>query len=892
MSIFSWLKRRRLDEEDFQEEIRAHLAMAARERAAEGEDPESARNAAVKEFGNVTLTTEAAREVWTPKWLVALNDLASDARFAIRALARNPGFSLTVIAVLTLGIGLNAAVFTMIKSFTIAPLAGVEGSGRLAVLFGETTTGREVRVSYPDYVQIRDHASSFSQVFGSSLITPSVGRGRSARVVWGELVTGNYFEALGVRVRLGRTIQPADEIAPGRHPVVVISDGFWRSDFGSDPEILGKTIEINNFPLTVVGVADPEFHGTIVSYDVEVFIPVMMAAELGVEGGLPRASSASLFTDPRAQILFPHARVRRGTSLAAAIAETDALWASLSQDRLPAETPRRLRVVPFWKSPTGAQTYMLPTLIVLSATGLLLLMIACANIAGLVLVRGVSRQSEIAVRLSLGASRTRIVRLLIVENLVLALPGALLGLLLSWRGIPLLAGYAERAASPSLLFFNIEVDGLVIGFAALVACGSALLFGFFPALRSSRVELVSVMKDASPRSAARGRLRTALVVAQVAVSLMLLVGAGLVNRSFEAARSADPGFDASQVTIIEVDLRQNAYDEARGRQFYRDLLDLARADVGIESATLATFIPLGTLDTREERVEIEGHQPRPDEDLAFMTNSIGPDYFRTLRARLLAGREFESRDDEDAQPVVIVNETFANRFWGGAARAIGKRFRVAGGEWRTVVGVAADLKYSRINESPRPYIYLPFLQAYRPSMILHTRGAAPIHELVEQARAHVVALDGELPILLATPMAERVKVSFGFYNFTANMLFLFGVSGMALAAMGTYGLVSYTVRQSTHEIGIRMALGASGPIVVRGFLGRGLRLGAIGALLGILAALGISRLLGSVLFGVTATDPASFATALAVVLGGVLLATLIPAWRASRTNPLAALRHQ
>ena len=473
------------------------------------------------------------------------------------------------------------------------------------------------------------------------------------------------------------------------------------------------------------------------------------------------------------------------------------------------------------------------------------------------------------------------------------MPGAALGMLLAYRAIPFFIGYAEWLAAPQRLFFNIEVDGLVIGFAAAAACGSALVFGFVPALQSSRVDLVSVInEDASPRGAARGRMRSGLVVAQVAVSLLLLVGAGLMSRSLDAARRMNPGFDADHVASVGVEVRQNGYDETRGRVFYRKLLDSARADAGIESATLAEYSPLGFLDTRSTRVSVDGYEQRRGEDLAFMSNAVGPDYFRTLRIPLVAGRAFEDRDDEKAAPVIVVNNTLAQRFWGGAANALDKRIRVADGEWRTIIGVAADVKYSRVNEAPRPYFYLPFLQSYRSSMILHTRGAAPVEVLVGQARARVAALDGDLPILYARPLTEQIAGALIFLRLSAMMLFLFGTAGMALAALGTYGLISYTVKQSTHEIGIRMALGASGASVVRHFLERGLRLGAIGVVLGSVGALGAARMLGNVLFGVSATDAASFVRALAIVFGGVIAATIIPAWRAARTNPLSALRHQ
>ncbi|HEV3485795.1 MAG TPA: ABC transporter permease, partial [Vicinamibacterales bacterium] len=449
MGLFSWLKRRlQLDEEDFDEEIRAHLAIASADKISDGLDPEEARYAALREFGNVTLTTEATRHVWTPSWLDALRDLTSDVRYAVRTLAKNPMFSLAVIAVLTVGIGLNATVFTMLKGFALSPIAGVSGSARLTVMFGETSTGRQVRVSYPDYQYLRDHDRAFTALVGSIPASINLGKGRSARQIWGELVSGNYFQVLGVRAQHGRTLLPSDEAGPGRQPVVVISDGLWRRDFGADPSIVGKTLDINNNRLTVVGVADPSFHGTTVVYDVEVFVPVTIAPQLGFTFGSTQTTPAGILSDRRATVFFPHGYLRPGVTRASAAAQADALWATLSRERPVAEAAERLRVVPFWQTPSGAPSFVLPTLAVLTATALLVLLIACANIAGLVLVRGVSRRGEIALRLALGARRARIVRLLIVENLVLAAPGAVLGVLVARHGIPVFAEYAEWLAAP------------------------------------------------------------------------------------------------------------------------------------------------------------------------------------------------------------------------------------------------------------------------------------------------------------------------------------------------------------------------------------------------------------------------------------------------------------
>src|SRR3954447_12610162 len=504
MGLRSWLRRRRLDHDDFEDEIRAHLAIAAEDKVADGADPREARLASLKDFGNVTLTTDAARRVWTPWWVDAVHDQFSDVRYAVRSLAKNPGFSLTVVGVLMLGIGLNAAVFTMLKGLALSPIAGVPDAARLSVLFAETSNGRQLSLSYPDYQYLRDHDRAFTGLFGTTVGRVNLGKGRSARQAWCELVTGNYFQILGVRAARGRVLMPSDEIAPGRHPVVVLSDLLWRRDFAADPDIVGKTLEINNDFLTVVGVADPAFHGTTGVYDVELFVPIMTAPQLGFRFGSQETTPSAILSDRRAAVFEPEGYLRPGVTLANAAAQVDALSAALAGDRPLADAAHRVRVVPFWRAPFGAPLILLPTLGVLVAMGLLVLLIACANIAGLVLVRGLSRRGEIAVRLALGATRTRVVRLLIVENLVLALPGALLGVLLARGGIPIIVQYADWLAAPRRLFFNVGVDGVVIGFSAVVACGSALVFGFVPALQSSRVDLVAVINaDASPRGAAK-----------------------------------------------------------------------------------------------------------------------------------------------------------------------------------------------------------------------------------------------------------------------------------------------------------------------------------------------------------------------------------------------------
>jgi predicted permease len=400
-----------------------------------------------------------------------------------------------------------------------------------------------------------------------------------------------------------------------------------------------------------------------------------------------------------------------------------------------------------------------------------------------------------------------------------------------------------------------------------------------------------LIQEASSRVGGRGRVRSGLVVAQVAVSLVLLVGAALVMRSLNEAARAHPGFDPAPVARATLDLQQHRYDERRGRALYRDLLQGLRADPAVESASLGVWEPLNIIESPAERLAVEGVEPPPGQAITTQFDTIAPDYFRTLDIPFLAGRDFAAHDDEQGQPVAIVNRTFADRFFGGPSPAIGRRIRVAGGDWRTVVGVAADIKYMRINEAPRLYVYLPLAQAHVPLATLFVRGSADPAALVKAARSHVASLDPGLAIS-AGPLTESSRASLMFFEITAAMLFAFGAAGMALVAVGTYGLVACTVTQTTREIGIRMALGATAAMVLRAVLARSLRLGGAGAVLGTVVALGGSRWLGSLLFGVSPTDAVSFAGALALVLGGVILATLVPAWRAAHIDPLAAVRQQ
>ena len=860
--------------------------MAVADRVRDGEDPKSARLAALKEFGNVTLTREHTRGTWAGPWRLWLLDLGQDIRYSLRLLSRSPGYSLIVLIVLALGIGANISVFRMFRPLALEPIPGVKDSARLGVLAVRTTAGNIIPLSHPDFRDLVSVQNAFDAIAGTSLETFSLGIGTTGERIWAEEVTGDYFEVLGVRAQLGRTLLPSDDLTPGKHPVVVLSDGVWKRSFGADPAIVGRTVRVSGYPLTVVGVTEPAFHGSVVGMDVEAFVPIMMQAQTQGRDDLSRRDAAKL---------WGLGRLKPRISIDAAAAQVAVLFARLWRLHPGEDVTQSATVIPMWRSPFGAQTYLLPAVVLLSAMGVLLLLIVCANVSNLVLVRGLSRRGEIAARLALGASRARVLRLLVIESLSLAIPGAVAGLLTSSALLQLMNGAGAASAGPGgRMFIDGSVNGLVVFFALALSCGCALVFGLLPAFRISRVDLAAIMRDdLSPRTASSSRMRNLLVVSQVAVSLVLLVGSVLVVRSLASARHADPGFDVRNVTSISLDLKSGGYDNTRGQAFFANVLDALRTDAGVESATLAATTPMGLVPGRAADFEIEGYAPRSGEDLRFLINPIAPDYFGTLRIPLLAGRDFSRSDDGASRRVAIVNETLARRFWNAPENALGKRLRtMPRGEWAVVAGVVRDVKYLRLDEEPRPYVYLPYGQLPLMPMFVHVRSRGEVHAAIPQLRARIQAMDANLPILYARPLSEQTETGFAILQVAAGVLAVLGGIAALLAALGTYGMVSYSARQSEHEIGIRMAVGANRADVVRRFLGRGVRLGATGALLGLVASLAISRALVSLLYGVSATDFVSFSSASLTVMLVVGAASLIPALRASRTDPIAALRHR
>lgn len=799
-----------------------------------------------------------------------------DTLYALRLVRRSPAYALVVITVLAVGIAANVIAFSLLKAVALAPLAGVAQSGSLQFVGARPVSGQVIPLSYPDYVDIRDRAFPALAAWGlQPLILAHHGNLSLAQT---ELVTGNYFEVLGVRAQVGRRIEPADARRPGQ-PVAVLSDGLWRRAFGADPAVVGSTIRVNHQPLTVIGVADRSFRGGIVGLATDLFVPMTLTDMLTGNRALDDRGDRWVHGFMRPGTLSRGARDARAAQISAA------LLSEHPDDRLQA----RAAVVPLWQWPYGAQGLMLPASALMSAMAALLLVVVSANVAGLVLARTLARRAETAARFTLGATRGQIMRQLIIESLVLALPAAALGFLIPGLLQPFLSAAAANIAIP--LFFNTDPDRSVVAFVVLLAAGSAVIHGVIPAIRLSRVDMSVVLKDGLASGGSRaGRLRTGLVVAQIAVALVLLVGTALILRTMEAAQHADAGFDSRHVTWAGFDARAGGYDEPRGRVMYDRLLQSVRRDPGVTEASLAAFLPLSLIDWMNWNVSIDGYQPRRDELLGFAVNIVSSGYFRTLGIPLVAGRAFEERDAEASTPPVVVNETFARRFWGSPAAAIGRGIETQG-RHATVIGVARDIKYARLDESPRPYLYVPASHFYSASLILQVHGTDRAGAL-GRIREEAAAIDPAMTILQSGAMADTLRSATSLYETLARMLTLVGVLAVLVAALGVYGLLAYTVRQRAHEIGVRTALGATRASIVGAFLRDGARLAAIGAAIGIVAALGVGRMMTTLLFGVAGTDPASFAMATAVVTGSALLACALPAWRAATADPLAALRHR
>jgi predicted permease len=804
-----------------------------------------------------------------------------DLRYSVRMLVKNPGVTAAAVLSLALGIGANATIFTWVKSVLLNPLPGVPEPGRMFVLAPTARDGSERSLSYPNYRDLRDRARTFD-IIGQEDALISVSDGERADRAFAMLVSGNYFDVVGVRPILGRAFLPAEDTVPNGAPVVVISHAFWQRRLGGSPASAGQKVKVNDRPYTVIGVVPDSFIGTALGIAVDAWIPMMQQPELQAFGNRLELRGHSWM---QAMV-----RLHPGVTVAQARAELETLRAQLEKEH-PTNDGWQLALVPTTESPWGAPAELAPVLLVLAGVVGVLLLIACANVANLMLATAIGRRREIAVRLSLGATRFRIVRQLLTESVLLAVLGGLAGMLVAYWSAGLLMLFVPPVDVPIELGLRVDRDVLLFTVAVSVVAG--LLFGLAPAVHASDPHVTPALREESGRTssgAMRTRLRNALVVAQVALCLVLLVTAGLFLQSLRRAQQLDAGFDPDNVALTAFDVFPAGYDRARGVAFQQQVLERVRALPGVEDAALAARVPLAFSGRSSTGVEIEGYQPRKDEEVTITYNDVSARYFETMRIPLVRGRSFSEADTADASPVMIVNETMARRYWANRD-PVGRYVRI--GQDRTqVVGVARDGKYRSFSEPPTPYMYFPLPQSYRSAAMLHVRTAGAPDAIFPALRSVMSELDPDVPLFQAMTMHQSLEQAVFAQRIGATLLSIFGALALTLAAVGLYSVMAYAVGQRTHEMGIRLALGASPRELRRMVVASGMRVAAVGLVLGAAGAAAVSRLLTSLLNGVSPTDPITFTVVIGTLALVAFVAALVPARRASAVDPIVALRYE
>jgi len=806
-----------------------------------------------------------------------------DLRHSFRMLRKRPGFTLTVVMTLALGIGANATIFTWIKAVLFDPLPGIEHPNQLVEIWGATRHNSALSTSYLDYLDFRDRNVVFSGLMAHQVLPLNLGRGEKPERVRGAVVSGNYFDVLGVKALIGRTFLPEEDRTPNSHPVAVIGYGLWQRRFGSDPHVIGQTITLNEHDFIIIGVTPEDFASPFAGTVIDVWTPTMMKDYVA----RPHFS----LTDRASRWLMVMGRLKPGITVSQAQANIAAIAGQLEKEYPTTNEELGVEVYAVKESPYSLRRTLQSSLTVLMAAVEVVLLIACANVANLLLARAASRRKEIAVRVALGGSRLRLVRQMLTESLVLATLGAGMGMALAvWTARFLPVFLPPYTAGTN---FQTRPDATVFAFTAALTVIATLLFGLAPTLQASRPDLVTGLKETTALIA-RGRnrisLRHGLVMTQVALSMVALVSAGLFLRSLHEAYKANPGFDPDHVLLASFDPFLSGYDESRGREFYRRLVEDVRTLPGIQSATLARRLPLTLGGIAFSNVTIDGYTPSRAEDMRFNYETVGPHYFETMRIPLAHGRDFDERDHEHAPRVVVINEMMARRYWPKES-ALGHRLKLTS-DWLEIVGVAKDVKNRSLNEPPKPFLYLPLFQDYRSNMILVARTTIDPGQAFRAVQGEVSALDKRMPIFDVETFQEHIGVSLFLQRMAATLLSIFGLLAISLAALGLYGVMAYAVSQRTRELGIRISVGARKSDVVKLILGQAVMLAAAGMTGGLVIALVVTRFAAKLLYGISPADPVTF-TAIAVLLFVVaLLASYFPARRATRIDPMIALRSE
>jgi macrolide transport system ATP-binding/permease protein len=812
-----------------------------------------------------------------------------DLRYGIRMLAKTPGTTIVAVLALALGIGANAAIFSGVNAFLLRPLA-VPAPEQVVRPF-ESTDDRRMTdsFSYPDYVDYRNQSTLFEGLIAEDLAQAAISTQNENDVIWGQLVSGNFFEALQVNPILGRSFAPDEDKTLGAAAVVVVSHSLWKRRLGSDPNIVGKTIDMNNRAYHVIGVAPESFKGSKFGLALDFWVPMMMAEELRRDPGL--------LTERGSHWMTVVGRLKPGATRAQASEEMSAIAQRLNQTYPDARANTTRVVVQTeidgrWDE---AATIMKSGAAIAMAIVGLILLIACANVANLLLARAASRRKEIGVRLALGASRRRLIRQLLTESLLLAVLGGGFGLLLAYWLTGLMQSFIP-VLPYNLVNDFFALDARALLFTLVVSIATGLIFGLAPAWQASNPEIVPVLKGDPNAGHTRRRritLRNSLVVSQMALSLVVLVCGGLFIKSFQNAKAIDPGL-AKNVLLVSLNPELVGYDEERTKSFFNRLVERAGGLPGVEAASLARLIPLSDSSSSSSPILKEGETLEPGSaGRDIMNNIVSPGSFKTLQIPIVAGRDFDARDHKGVPRVIIVNERMAEMLWPGES-AVGKRILIGVNSANPleVVGVVKTGKYRSLAEDPRPYFYSPMAQRGPGGMTLMVRTNGDPTALVKAIRHEVNAIDARVPLFAIKTMNEHLTWALWAPNMAATLALAFGVVALLLSAVGLYSVMAYIVSQRTREVGIRMALGARRSDVMRLITTEGMRLAVIGVVIGFLLSLALSRVLSSVLIGVSAYDVTIFILIPPLLAMVAFVACVVPARKATKVDPLVALRYE
>jgi putative ABC transport system permease protein len=861
---------------DLSDELQFHLQNQIDEYLAGGMDAQEARHAALRSLGGVEQVKEECREV---RKMNLIENFVQDLRFGLRMLRRSPGFTVLVILCLTLGIGANAAVFSWVEGILFRPYPLVSHQERLVALSGTVRDERD-QTSWPDLLDLQRSCTLCETLFVTSQTGATLSIGDRAQVMNGSIVSANYFDAIGVHPMLGRGFEPGEDTGHNAHPVVVISYHLWQTRFKGDPEIIGKTQRFDNVVHTIIGVAPEGFYGTFVGRAIEFWVPASMLNVF--DPGYDKLE------DRGARWAEAYVRLKPGVTRNQAQQEISAIATRLEAEYPATNRGRGIKVWPLWQTPFNHAGELLPIFEIMVVVVMFVLLIVCANVGNLLLVRSFARRHEMTVRLAVGAGRGRLLRQLVTEGLLLSASGAVGGMLVAYW-----CRHALVLLFPGdVMYLPGQIDGRVLGLSAAICLVVTLAVGLVPAFQTRDLALADTLKtDASAVMGARGRgwFRSSLVVLQVTLGFILLVGAALLMQSLRKIRTTSPGFSTTRVLDTSISLATAGYDAPRAKTFQDELIQRVRALPGVEAAAYARVVPLSYGSFSSTPIAVDGYEPQPNgQSTDELYNEVSPDYFATMGIPLISGREFTRADEENAPRVAIVNQSMVARYWRGQ-NPVGQRLQVKG-NWVQVVGVVKDSKYYSMDETPRPFFYVPLRQYFTIEPDIHIRTTQPLQTIQAALIREVRALDPDLTLYEMTTLQEQVNRSTSQELVAVTLVALFGGLALLLASIGLYGVMSYTVSQSTRELGLRMALGARPSNVLRLVLSRGLLLTTTGIVIGVAVALLLTRLLGNLLYQVSPRDPLAFAAAFAVMILASAAACFLPAWRATRTDPIRALR--